>query len=30
MGNITDVDFRHAKRVFNKFNNKNISDYRDL
>ena len=27
---ITDVDHRHAKRVFKKFNNKNLSDYHDL
>ena len=32
---ITDVDYRHAKRVFNEvvpknFSNKNLSDYHDL
>ena len=27
---ITDVDHRHAKRVFKEFNNKNLGDYRDL
>ena len=27
---ITDVDHRHAKRVFEKFNNKNLGDYDDL
>ena len=27
---ITDVDHRHAKRVFKKFNNKNLGDYHDL
>ena len=30
MENITSVDYRHAKRVFKNFNNKNISDYHDL
>ena len=30
MEDITDVDHNHAKRVFKKFNNKNISDYHDL
>ena len=30
MKEITDVDYRHAKRVFKDFNNKNIGDYRDL
>ena len=27
---ITDVDYRHAKRVFKIFNNKNVGDYHDL
>ena len=27
---ITDVDHRHAKRVFKKFNNKNLGNYYDL
>ena len=27
---ITDVDHRHAKRVFEKFNKKNLGDYHDL
>ena len=27
---ITDVDYRHAKRVFKSLNNKNLGDYRDL
>ena len=27
---ITDVDHRHAKRVFKKLNNKNLGDYHDL
>ena len=27
---ITDVDHRHEKRVFKKFNNKNLGDYYDL
>ena len=26
---ITDVDYRHAKRVFKNFNNKNLGDYHD-
>ena len=30
MEDITDVDYRHAKRVFKKFNNKNLGDYHDL
>ena len=30
MENITDVNYRHAKRIFKKFNNKNIGDYCDL
>ena len=30
MENITDVDHRHAKRVFKNLNNKNLSDYHDL
>ena len=28
--NITDIDYRHAKRVFKILNNKNLSDYHDL
>ena len=28
--NITDVDHRHAERVFKKFNNINLGDYHDL
>ena len=27
---ITDIDYRHAKRVFKTFTNKNIGDYHDL
>ena len=27
---ITDVDCRHAKKVFKNFNNKNLGDYHDL
>ena len=27
---ITDVDYRHAKRVFKRLNNKNLGDYHDL
>ena len=30
MEDITDVDHRHAKRVFKKLNNKNLGDYHDL
>ena len=30
MENITSVDYRHAKRAFKNFNNKNIGDYHDL
>ena len=30
MENIISVDYRHAKRVFKDFNNKNIGDYHDL
>ena len=30
MEDITDVDHRHAKRVFKSLNNKNIGDYHDL
>ena len=30
MGDITDVDYRHAKRVFKNLNNKNLGDYDDL
>ena len=30
MKDITDVDYRHVKRVFKSLNNKNICDYHDL
>ena len=30
MESITDVDYRHAKRVFKNLNNKNLGDYHDL
>ena len=30
MENITSIDYRHAKRVFKNFNNKNIGDYHDF
>ena len=30
MEDITDVDYRHAKRVLKYFNNKNLGDYYDL
>ena len=30
MEDITDVDYRHAKRVFKVFNNKNMGGYLDL
>ena len=30
MEDITDVDYRHAKRVFKNFSNKNLGDYHDL
>ena len=30
MEDITDVDYRHAKRVFQNLNNRNIGDYHDL
>ena len=30
MENITDVDYRHARRVFKNINNKNLGDYHDL
>ena len=30
MEDITDVDYRHAKRVFRSLNNKNLGDYHDL
>ena len=30
MDDITDVDYRHAERVFKFFNNKNIGKYHDL
>ena len=29
MESITDIDYRHAKNVFNKFNNNNLGDYHD-
>ena len=28
--NITDIDYRHAKRVFKNLNNENLGDYHDL
>ena len=28
--NITDVDFRHEKRLFKEFNIKNVGEYHDL
>ena len=30
MEDITDVDYRHSKRVFKDFNNKNIGNYHNL
>ena len=30
MEDITDVDYRHAKKVFKNFNKKNFGDYHDL
>ena len=30
MEDITDVDYRHAKRVLKNFNNKNTGQYHDL
>ena len=30
MGDIIDVDYSHAKRVYKEFNNKNIGNYHDL
>ena len=30
MKDITDVDYRHSKRVFKDFNNKNIGNYHNL
>ena len=30
MEDITDVDHRHAKRVFKSLNNKNLGNYHDL
>ena len=30
MGNITSVDYRHAKRLLKNFSNKNIGDHHDL
>ena len=30
MKNITDVNYRHVKRVYKEFNNKDLGDYYDL
>ena len=30
MEDITDIDYRHAKKVFKIFNNKNVGDYHNL
>ena len=30
MDDLTDIDYRHAKRLFKKFNIKNLGDYHDL
>ena len=30
MESITDIDYRHANNVFNKFDNNNLGDYHDL
>ena len=30
METITDIDYRHTKNVFNKFNDNNLGDYHDL
>ena len=30
MEHVNDVDYRHVKRVFKSFNNKNLGDYHDL
>ena len=30
MENITSVDYRHARRIFKNFNNKNMGDYHDV
>ena len=30
MEGITDVDYRHGKKVFKNFSNKNLGDYHDL
>ena len=30
MENITDIDYRHAERVFKSLNNKNLGNYHDL
>ena len=30
MEDITDVDYKHAKRVFKNLSNKNLGDYHDL
>ena len=29
-GNITDVDYRHAKKVYKEFNNNNLGDYHNF
>ena len=30
MGDITDADYKHAKRVYNEFNMNNLGDYHNL
>ena len=30
MEDITDIDYRHAKRVYKEFNNKTLGDFHDL
>ena len=30
MKNISEIDYRHALKVFNKFNVKNLGEYHDL
>ena len=30
MESVTDIDYRHAKNVFHKFNNNNLGDYHDM
>ena len=27
---ITDIDYRHSRRIYKEFNNKNLGDYHDL